>query len=144
MLEAITFIDPTTYIMENTTATVPRILATFEALELLEVIRKAQGPLVIHQSGGCCDGSQPMCFPKEEFRMGTQDVRVGVLDGTEYWMHREQFEYWQHCQLTLDVVEGRGSSFSLEIPYGKRFHIRSRLFTASEAETLEPLMQGGE
>lgn len=143
MLEAITFIDPAEYIMESTTITVPRITATFEAIELLEVIRKAHGPLVIHQSGGCCDGSQPMCYPKDEFRMGTQDVRVGVVDGTEYWMHQEQFEYWQHCQLTLDVVDGRGSSFSLEIPYGKRFLIRSRLFTEVEQEHLEPLAYGG-
>ncbi len=144
MLEAITFIDPAEYIMESTTITVPRITATFEAIELLEVIRKAHGPLVIHQSGGCCDGSQPMCYPKDEFRMGTQDVRVGVVvDGTEYWMHQEQFEYWQQCQLTLDVVDGRGSSFSLEIPYGKRFLIRSRLFTEVEQEHLEPLAYGG-
>src|SRR5690606_4254637 len=117
----------TTFIMEHDHAPLPRVTATFESLELLEIIRKAHGPLVIHQSGGCCDGSQPMCFPKDEFRMGTQDVRVGVIEGTEYWMHLEQFEYWQHCQLTLDVVIGRGSSFSLEIPYGKRFMIRSRL-----------------
>lgn len=144
MLEAITFIDPSDYPMDRDTAPVPRIIATFEALELLEVIRKAHGPLVIHQSGGCCDGSQPMCFPKDEFRMGTQDVLVGEIEGTAYWMHREQFEYWQHCQLTLDVVEGRGSSFSLEIPYGKRFHIRSRMFSAAEAVGLEPVRQGGE
>lgn len=120
---------------------VPRITATFQALELLEVIRTAHGPLVLHQSGGCCDGSQPMCFPAHEFHLGTQDVRVGVIDGIGYWMHREQFTYWQHCQLTLDVVDGRGSSFSLEIPYGKRFLIRSRMFTEAELELLEPLVQ---
>lgn len=124
-------------------APVPRVTATFEALELLDRIRKDHGPLVFHQSGGCCDGSQPMCFPKDDFRMGTQDVRLGVVDGVEFWMHQEQYAYWQHCQLTLDVVDGRGSSFSLEIPYGKRFHIRSRLFTEVEATHLEPVVHGG-
>lgn len=142
MLEAITLIDPLQFTMASTTTTVPRITATFEAIELLEIIRKAHGPLVIHQSGGCCDGSQPMCFPRDEFRMGTQDVRVGVVDDVEYWMHAEQFEYWKHCQLTLDVVNGRGSSFSLEIPYGKRFMIRSRIFTDAELEQLEPVVNG--
>ena len=121
-------------------APIPRITATFAALELIDVIRKAHGPLVFHQSGGCCDGSQPMCFPKDEFRMGAQDVRLGEVDGVEFWMHAEQFEYWKHCQLTLDVVNGRGSSFSLEIPYGKRFHIRSRMFEDHELQRLEPLL----
>ena len=142
MLESIPLIDPSQFIMVSSAPTVPRITATFEAIELLEIIRKAHGALVIHQSGGCCDGSQPMCFPKDEFRMGTQDVRVGVVDGTEYWMHQEQFEYWKHCQLTLDVVDGRGSSFSLEIPYGKRFMIRSRIFTDAELEHLDELEYG--
>lgn len=119
---------------------IPRITATFEALDLLEVIRAAHGPVVFHQSGGCCDGSQPMCFPVEEFRMGAQDVKLGEIDGAGFWMHAEQFEYWKHCQLTLDVVDGRGSSFSLEIPYGKRFHIRSRLFDEGELQRLEPLI----
>ncbi len=124
-------------------APVPRVTATVAALELVGLIRKDHGPLVFHQSGGCCDGSQPMCFPKDEFRMGTQDVRLGAVDGVEFWMHQEQWAYWKHCQLTLDVVDGRGSSFSLEIPYGKRFHIRSRLFTEEEAVHLEPVVHGG-
>lgn len=122
---------------------IPRITATFAALELMDVIRRAQGPLVFHQSGGCCDGSQPMCFPQDEFRMGAQDVRLGEVDGVEFWMHAEQFEYWKHCQLTLDVVDGRGSSFSLEIPYGKRFHIRSRLFTEAELPSVAAVSVGG-
>lgn len=120
-----------------------RVTATFAALELLDAIRKEHGPLVFHQSGGCCDGSQPMCFPKDEFRLGSQDVRLGMVDGVEFWMHAEQFQYWKHCQLTLDVVDGRGSSFSLEIPYGKRFHIRSRLFEEAELSRLEPVLLGG-
>ena len=123
-------------------SSIPRITATFEALELLDIIRKAHGPLVIHQSGGCCDGSQPMCFGKDEFRMGTQDVRVGVVDGVEYWMHVEQFEYWKHTQLELDVTKGRGASFSAEIPLGLRFVIKSRLFTDEEWADLEPVRLG--
>lgn len=118
---------------------VQRVVGTFEAIELIELLRQEHGPLVFHQSGGCCDGSQPMCFLRDEFRMGTQDVRLGVIDGAEFWMHQEQFEYWKHCQLTLDIVPGRGSSFSLEIPYGKRFHVRSRMFTEAELGYLTPL-----
>ncbi len=118
---------------------VKRIVATFEALEVVERLKKEHGPLVFHQSGGCCDGSQPMCFPLGDFRMGTQDVQLGEIEGTGFWMHQEQFEYWKHCQLTLDVVPGRGSSFSLEIPLSVRFHIRSRLFTEEEMAMLEPL-----
>lgn len=118
---------------------VKRIVATFEALEVVERLRKEHGPLVFHQSGGCCDGSQPMCFPLGDFRMGTQDVKLGEIEGVGFWMHLEQFEYWKHCLLTLDVVPGRGSSFSLEIPLGVRFHIRSRLFTEEEVADLDEL-----
>lgn len=141
MLEDIILLDPTRYAMHS--VIIPRITATFEALDLLEVIRAAHGPVVFHQSGGCCDGSQPMCFPVEEFRMGGQDVKLGEIDGAGFWMHAEQFEYWKHCQLTLDVVDGRGSSFSLEIPYGKRFHIRSRLFTEAELPSVAAVSAGG-
>lgn len=84
-----------------------------------------------------------MCFKKGEFRVGSSDVGLGSIEGSEFWMSRDQFEYWQHTQLMLDVVEGRGSSFSLEIPSGKRFIIRSRLFTAEEALRLEPVFGGG-
>jgi uncharacterized protein (DUF779 family) len=139
MLEHITLIDPAHMTMEAPLPSIPRITATSEALELLEVIRTAHGAVLFHQSGGCCDGSQPMCFPQDEFRMGTQDVLLGTIDGAGFWMHREQFEYWKHCQLTLDVVPGRGSSFSLEIPYGKRFIIRSRVFTDAELQALQPV-----
>lgn len=116
---------------------VKRIDATEAAVELIEKLRAINGPLMFHQSGGCCDGSQPMCFPINEFRVGDSDIKLGDVDDCPFYMHRDQFEYWKHTHLTLDVVKGRGSSFSLEIPYGVRFHIRSRLFTEEEWKELE-------
>lgn len=92
---------------------------------------------MFHQSGGCCDGSQPMCFEKGEFKLGSSDVCLGEVEGFEFWMSNDQFEYWKHTQLILDVTSGRGSSFSLEIPFGKRFIIQSRLFTDEEFLELE-------
>lgn len=114
-----------------------RILATEAAISLIKELKSRFGELVFHQSGGCCDGSSPMCFEKNDFKMGQSDVCIGELEGVNFWMAKDQFEYWQHTQLTLDVVNGRGSSFSLEIPYGKRFMIRSRMYTEEELQTLE-------
>lgn len=85
---------------------------------------------MFHQSGGCCDGSAPMCFARGEFRVGESDVKLGEVHGQPFYMAKDQFEYWQHTHLTIDVVPGRGSSFSLEIPLGVRFVIRSRLLTS--------------
>jgi len=116
-----------------------RILATDAALSLIAELKEEFGDLVFHQSGGCCDGSSPMCFQKDDFKIGYSDVGLGYVDGIEFWMSKDQFEYWKHTQLTLDVVEGRGSSFSIEIPKGKRFMIRSALFTEEEALHLEAL-----
>jgi uncharacterized protein (DUF779 family) len=95
------------------------------------------GPLMFHQSGGCCDGSSPMCFPAGMFRTGASDVlveslRLDGLDPIDFWMSRSQFEYWKHTHLTVDLVDGRGSGFSVEAPEGKRFMIRSRLLTDDE------------
>jgi uncharacterized protein (DUF779 family) len=109
-----------------------RVGMTAPALELVQKLQQVHGPLMFHQSGGCCDGSSPMCFPDGDFRTGDADIQLGTFDlpgGTElpFWMSREQFEYWKHTHLTLDVVEGRGSGFSVEAPEGKRFLIRSRL-----------------
>ncbi|WP_276484867.1 DUF779 domain-containing protein [Paraflavitalea pollutisoli] len=118
----------------------PRILATDKATELIDRLRAQHGPLMFHQSGGCCDGSQPMCFPVGEFRTGASDVCLGIVHDCYFFMHADQFEYWKHTQLTLDVTPGRGSSFSLEIPLGVRFMIRSKLFTEEELENLEPLL----
>lgn len=90
---------------------------------------------MFHQSGGCCDGSQPMCFPEGEFKVGGSDICLGEIEQCKFYMGADQFAYWKHTQLELDVTPGRGSSFSLEIPMGVRFFIHSRLFT--EAELLE-------
>ncbi|RRA50179.1 DUF779 domain-containing protein [Acidipila sp. EB88] len=94
------------------------------------------GELMFHQSGGCCDGSSPMCYPRGEFLTGDQDVLLGEPDGTPFYMSRSQFEYWKHTELTLDVVPGRGGMFSLEGSEGVRFHIRSRVFTDAEIAAL--------
>jgi uncharacterized protein (DUF779 family) len=120
-----------------------RVDLTDAACELLRKLRSIHGPLMFHQSGGCCDGSSPMCYPAGEFRVGGQDVKLGdlVVEGIAepigFWMSASQFEYWKHTHLTVDVVDGRGGGFSLESPEGKRFLIRSRLFTDAEWALLE-------
>ena len=116
-----------------------RVLLTEEAKGLINELKGRFGPLMFHQSGGCCDGSSPMCFEKGEFKLGGSDVRLGIIDDCEFWMSKDQFEYWQHTQLTIDITKGRGSSFSIEIPTGYRFFIHSRLFTDAELLDLEPV-----
>ncbi|MHA3787153.1 DUF779 domain-containing protein [Flavobacterium hauense] len=116
-----------------------RIDVTPQATTLIAELKERYGELMFHQSGGCCDGSQPMCFEKGDFRLGYSDVCLGVIEGCEFWMSKDQFEYWKHTHLTMNAVEGRGASFSLEIPLGKRFIIESRLFTEEEAKNLESL-----
>jgi len=119
-----------------------RVDATDEALELMDRLVEVHGPLLFHQSGGCCDGSSPMCFPLGEFKIGGSDVLLGDVGGAPFYMGAAQFEYWQHTHLTLDVVPGRGSGFSLEAPEGVRFLIRSRLFTDDEAADLAEVTTG--
>jgi uncharacterized protein (DUF779 family) len=116
---------------------VKRVLLSDAAKNLIDELKERHGELFFHQSGGCCDGSQPMCFEKGDFKVGYSDVCLGNVAGCEFWMSKDQFEYWQHTQLTLDVTNGRGSSFSLEIPLGKRFVIKSRLYKQEEAGQLE-------
>ncbi|WP_214109864.1 DUF779 domain-containing protein [Acrocarpospora catenulata] len=117
---------------------VNRVDVTADAADLLRRLAGRHGPLMFHQSGGCCDGSAPMCYPAGEFRTGNADVHLGDLrvDGVgepiAVWMSAAQFEYWRHTHLTIDVVPGRGSGFSLEAPEGVRFLIRSRLLTEQE------------
>src|SRR5450755_3366890 len=111
---------------------VTRVDVTVAAADLLRRLRKDHGPLMFHQSGGCCDGSSPMCFPLGEFRVGAQDVLLGVIAACPFYMSASQFEYWKHTQLTIDVVKGRGGGFSLEAPEGVRFLTRSRVFTTEE------------
>lgn len=117
---------------------VKRILATPEAEAVIDQLKGRFGPLMFHQSGGCCDGSSPMCFEEGEFKVGESDVLLGEVHGCPFYMSKDQYEYWKHTQLTLDVTKGRGSSFSLEIPMGIRFMIRSRLFTMEELAQLSP------
>ncbi len=121
---------------------VKRIQATDAAKALIAQLKAKYGPLMFHQSGGCCDGSQPMCYEQGEFRTGSSDVCLGIIEDCNFWMARDQFEYWQYTELTLDVVQGRGSSFSLEIPLGYRFITRSRVFTDEELMMLEEVRIG--
>lgn len=116
---------------------IERIIATDSAKELIDKLRKRHGALMFHQSGGCCDGSQPMCFEEGDFKVGESDILLGEVHGCNFWMAKDQFKYWKHTQLALDVIKGRGSSFSLEIPLGYRFIVRSRVFTDNEIEELE-------
>ncbi len=109
-----------------------RVIATAAAQALIERLREQHGPLMFHQSGGCCDGSAPMCYPQGEFMTGDSDVLLGHIADCPFWMSRAQFEYWQHTQLIIDVVEGRGGMFSLEGGTGLRFLTRSRVFTDEE------------
>lgn len=117
--------------------TVTRVSITPAAAELVRKLRARHGELLFHQSGGCCDGSAPMCYPKGEFRTGAQDVYLGTIEGCEFYMGRAQFEYWRHTHLTIDVVPGRGGGFSLEAPEGVRFLTRSRVFSEEETAELE-------
>ncbi|WGT47993.1 DUF779 domain-containing protein [Tessaracoccus lacteus] len=119
-----------------------RVVATDVAVDLLARLTATNGGLMIHQSGGCCDGSAPMCYPVGEFRIGQRDVLVGEIALPEphptvrVWINGDQFELWKHTQLILDVVKGRGAGFSLEAPEGVRFLSRARAFTDDENRLL--------
>ena len=115
---------------------IPRVLATDAALELIAKLKAKHGPLMFHQSGGCCDGSSPMCYPDGDLLVGDNDVRLGEIGGCPFYMSAAQYEYWKHTELTIDVVPGRGGMFSLEGSEGVRFLTRSRLFTDAEWATL--------
>lgn len=114
----------------------PRALITDAAVELLRRLQARHGPLMFHQSGGCCDGSSPMCYPDGEFIVGDRDVLLGVLADAPVWISGSQFQAWKHTQLIIDVVPGRGGGFSLEAPEGFRFLSRGRAFTAAENAAL--------
>lgn len=124
--------------------TVERVKVTEAAVELIRKLRAAHGPLLFHQSGGCCDGSAPMCYPAGEFRIGQHDVRLGEVEGVPVYIGGKQFELWKHTQLVIDAVPGRGAGFSLEAPEGYRFLTRSRVFTDEElAELADPVLLSG-
>ena len=115
-----------------------RVDITEAARAVIDRLREQHGDLMFHQSGGCCDGSSPMCYPAGEFRVGASDVLLGSIHGCPFYMARDQFELWQNTHLTVDVVKGRGASFSAEIPLGLRFIIHSRLFTDEELAAVPP------
>jgi len=115
---------------------IPRVLVTQEAADMIARLKAMHGPLMFHQSGGCCDGSSPMCYPAGEFKVGRQDVFMGEIAACKFYIGAAQFEYWRHTQLIIDVVPGRGGGFSLEAPEGVRFLTRSRVFTDGEVEDL--------
>ena len=117
---------------------IKRVVATPAGLELIDRMRAKHGPVMFHQSGGCCDGSSPMCYPVGDFYLGSSDVRLGEIGGAEFFMSASQFEYWKHTQLIIDVVPGRGGMFSLENSEGVRFLTRSRIFEDAELLCLEP------
>ncbi|HXY59698.1 MAG TPA: DUF779 domain-containing protein [Methylocystis sp.] len=122
---------------------VERVVATEAALALIEKLTREHGALMFHQSGGCCDGSAPMCYPAGEFRTGASDVRLGEIGGAPFYIGAAQFEHWRHTQLVIDVTPGRGSGFSLEAPEGLRFLTRGKLFTPAELAELAPAETGG-
>jgi uncharacterized protein (DUF779 family) len=123
-----------------------RVAITPAAAAMVEQLRAKHGELLFHQSGGCCDGSAPMCYPRREFRIGAADVLLGTIAGCPFYIGADQYEYWAHTHLTVDIVPGRGAGFSLEAPEGMRFITRSRLFTDEESQMLEraaPPPRGG-
>jgi uncharacterized protein len=130
---------------------IPGALVTASAAELLASLQERHGPVMFHQSGGCCDGSSPMCYPIGDFLVGDRDVLLGVLDvgpkgseGVPVWISGPQYQTWKHTQLVIDVVPGRGGGFSLEAPEGVRFLSRGRVFTDDEKAELEaaPVITG--
>ena len=116
--------------------TYQRVAITEKAKAVLDQLKAKHGDLIFHQSGGCCDGSAPMVFEEGDMYLDDSDILLGQLDGVNYYMNQDQFDYWKHTHLTVDVTEGRGSSFSLEIPLGVRFIIHSRLLSEEESEVL--------
>ena len=125
---------------------IQRVALTEQARSMIETLTEEHGPLMFHQSGGCCDGSAPMCYPRGEFRVGGSDVLLGEIgEDIPFWMSSSQYEYWRHTFLTVDVVPGRGSGFSVEAPHGVRFLIRSRMLTDDEFRQLsaEPPLPTG-
>ncbi|WP_294214391.1 DUF779 domain-containing protein [uncultured Sphingomonas sp.] len=118
----------------------PRVLSTAAADAVMADLTRRHGALMFHQSGGCCDGSAPMCYPAGEFRVGGQDILLGSVGpdaAIPVWIGAAQFDYWRHTQITIDVVPGRGAGFSLEGPDGLRFIVRSRVFTDAEVDALD-------
>ena len=109
---------------------------TAGAKKIIAELRARNGKLMFHQSGGCCDGSAPMCYADGDFLVGAADIWLGEIDDCDFWMAKDQFEFFKHTELTIDITPGRGASFSLEIPLGVRFVTKSRIFSVEESENL--------
>jgi uncharacterized protein len=118
---------------------IERISITSAAEKVVDELRAKHGDLMFHQSGGCCDGSAPMCFAVGDFKVGSRDVCLGEIHGCKFYMGGDQFEYYKNCETIVDVVEGRGASFSLEIPLGLRFLTTSRIYDDSELDRVRPV-----
>lgn len=123
--------------MPHATAVPPRVVATEAALALIERLVARHGELMFHQSGGCCDGSSPMCYPRGDLITGAQDVYLGDIGGQPFYIGAAQYEHWKHTQIIIDAIPGRGGMFSLEGPEGLRFHSRGRLFDDAQRTALE-------
>ncbi len=121
---------------------ISRVKITDKAKAIIDILSTEHGELMFHQSGGCCDGSSPMCFSKGELLIDQNDIWLGSIHGCDFYMSHDQFEYWKHTQLTIDVVPGRGASFSLEIPMGIRFVTKSRIYSEEEMKELSPVYTG--
>lgn len=121
---------------------ITRVLVSEDAKKVIDQLRDEHGPLMFHQSGGCCDGSSPMCFTEGEYLISDNDAYMGEVHRCPFYMSKEQYEYWKHTELTLDVTSGRGASFSLEIPLGLRFVIKSRIFSQDEIDQLPEVTYG--
>lgn len=123
---------------------VSRIDSTENAKALISELKEKHGPLMFYQAGGCCEGTQPQCFEKGGFYLRMNDVCIGEVEGCEFWVDRDLFEYWKHAHFTLDVTDGFGAGgFSLETPLGKTFQVQYRLFTEQELENLAPVKMAG-
>ena len=123
---------------------IKRVLISDAAIAIIDTLKKQYGELMFHQSGGCCDGSSPMCFEKGELLINETDIWLGTIHDCDFYMSSDQFEYWKHTQLIVDVAPGRGASFSLEIPLGVRFVIKSRIYDKTEMNQLSPIKKGNE
>jgi uncharacterized protein (DUF779 family) len=121
---------------------IERVSVTARARAVIDQLRQQHGELIFHQSGGCCDGSAPMCFQKGDFLLGSRDLCLGEIHGCSFYMAADQFEHYKSMHITVDVTEGRGSSFSLEIPLGVRFMAVSRLFEEQELANIRPAQSG--
>ena len=119
---------------------IKRLDATEKALDLIQMLQEKFGDLMFYQAGGCCEGTQPQCFEKGGYYLRYEDVCIGTINGFEFWLDKDLFEYWKHVHFTLDVTDGIGAGgFSLETPYGKTFVVKYRLFTEEESQNLEEI-----